>query len=179
MKKIVILMICNGLVFAGGMAYNQVTDFREKKSNSKEKALYINECGSCHMPYQPQFLPKKSWIKMMKNLDNHFKTDATVEPEDYKNLKDFLLKNASDSKESKRVGKYYRKIANSIPKHKTLLRISNAPYFQKEHREFPKKYITQKEVKSIANCIACHKDAEKGTYQERSIFIPNYGRWDD
>ena len=31
--------------------------------------------------------------------------------------------------------------------------------------------IEQKEVKSISNCIACHKDANEGTYRERNIHI--------
>ena len=49
----------------------------------------------------------------------------------------------------------------------------------REHREIPKKLILQPEVKSFANCNACHTKAESGSYREREIRIPNYGRWED
>ena len=58
------------------------------------------------------------------------------------------------------------------------LRISQTPHFVKEHREITQKMITQPEVKSIANCTACHTKAETGSYREREIHIPNYGRWE-
>ncbi|GEM_PF-341926 len=140
------------------------------------KPIYVQECGSCHMAYQPEFLPKRSWIKMMKNLDDHFQTDATLDKDEYKKIYEYLVANAADSKS---VGGEYEEIADSIKPNETPLRISDTPYFKKEHRKISKELIAQKEVKSIANCTACHKEADRGSYDENEIIIPNYGRWDD
>ena len=142
----------------------------------KATALYKTECGACHIAYQPKFLPKRSWEKTMRTLSDHFETDATLEKEEYEVIISYLLRNASDAKHVYGdIGKMGRK----IPADQTPLRISEIPYFKKEHREIPKRLILQKEVKSIANCAACHTKAEQGNYSESTIFIPNYGKWDD
>jgi len=138
--------------------------------------FYKAECASCHFAYQPGLLPEKSWIKLMSDLDNHFETDASVEEEDRKILLGYLMKNSAEKfTEYKRS----RKINKSISNSETPIAVSQTRYFKKEHREIPKKFIEQKEVKSIANCAACHTTAEKGIYGERYINIPNYGKWDD
>ncbi|MDK9694692.1 MAG: diheme cytochrome c [Sulfurimonas sp.] len=48
-----------------------------------------------------------------------------------------------------------------------------------KHRELSAKHIEQKEVKSLANCMACHTKSDKGSYNEREINIPNFGKWED
>ncbi|MBU1883863.1 diheme cytochrome c [bacterium] len=150
-------------------------DMPKKKLNEFE-TLYQKECGSCHMAYQPEFLPKRSWSKMMDTLDNHFETDATLDVNDHKTILTYLTSNAGDSKYTT---KHFSKMSNSVPRDEAPLRISQTPYFMKEHRGIPKRLIEQKEVKSIANCAACHTTANQGIYSERAINIPNYGRWDD
>lgn len=145
-------------------------------SENRPHKNYVKECGSCHMAYQPEFLPKGSWKKMMRGLEDHFGVDATLAEEDEKMLSAYLQNNAADSK---RVGKHYRKMAASAGTDGNLIRISDTRYFKKEHRRIPKKLIDQNEVKSIANCNACHQKAASGNYRERGIFIPNYGPWED
>ena len=185
MKKIlsIALVIATTTVL---IADNDRDEYEEKKFNTKYKlstlknssevTLYKSECASCHMAYQPEFLPKRSWRKMMSSLNNHFGVDATLEKSDEVKILNFLEKNSADSK---RLYGEFEEFFESIPKNKTPLKISDIPYFKKEHRKIPKKVISQKEVKTISNCIACHKDANTGTYSERAIDIPNYGRWDD
>ncbi len=137
---------------------------------------YINECGSCHFAFQPGLLPKRSWVKMMNDLENHFGSDATLEPQDHSYILEYLSKNAADNAMQY---KRSRKIVNSLASYDAPLKISEVPYFIKKHREVPKRLITQKEVGTISNCTACHTTASKGVYSERAIKIPNYGRWDD
>ena len=55
---------------------------KSNRALSGSEKMYQKECGSCHMAYQPQFLPQRSWNKMMKNLDNHFDVDATLDAND-------------------------------------------------------------------------------------------------
>lgn len=130
-------------------------------------ALYQKECGSCHMAYQPQFLPKRSWDKTMNTLENHFGTDASLDPSDHKTIQNYLATHASKNDRM------------SDMKGAVALRISETPYFVREHREVTKKMVTQPDVKSFANCNACHTQAASGSYREREIRIPNYGRWED
>jgi len=188
MKKLFLLPVT--LVFILGGTYiladDDHDDERRYKKNeyslsnikqiqmSPEVKLYISECSACHMAYQKEFLPKRSWNKMMDTLENHFGVDATVEPEDKKTLTEYLT-----SASSKYIDRHITKTAASSRGDETPLRISNTPYFKKEHRKIPRNLIKQKEVKSIANCNLCHTNAQKGDYRESSIFIPNYGRWDD
>jgi nitrate/TMAO reductase-like tetraheme cytochrome c subunit len=161
MKYLLILLMTISSIFA---------------ATQTSKALYIQECASCHMAYQAEFLPKRSWVKLMDNLSNHFKTDASLEQADLDKIKNYLVSNASDSKRS--YGEM-AEFANSISKNSTPIAISEIPKFKREHRKIPERFVTQKEVRTFANCTACHTDATQGTYRERNIKIPNYGRWDD
>ncbi len=133
---------------------------KEGRVAQVENPTYTSECGSCHFAYQPQFLGKESWGKMLGELEQHFGTDASLDSATLLTLKDYLVNNAGRG-----TG--------------TTQRISELYWFQREHREIPKRFVTQKEVGSISNCQKCHIRAEQGDYGERSIQIPNYGRWDD
>lgn len=141
-----------------------------------QKELYNKECATCHMGFQPQFLPKRSWDKLMDNLSNHFDTDASLSKDSLNKIKAYLEENSSDSKS---LHGEAAEFAQSIKKDSTPIRISEIPKFQREHKEVTTKMIEQKEVKSISNCIACHKDANEGTYRERNIHIPNFGKSKD
>ncbi len=189
MKQLLLLPVISVMLL--GAAYLMADDDRYEKADFRQPAQqrsvsqlpdspqqqsYIKECGSCHMAYQPEFLPKNAWKTMMNGLDDHFGVDATLAAQDEKILASYLQENAADSK---RVGKHFKMMAASAGTDGKIIRISDTPYFKREHRGIPQKFVDQKEVKSIANCNACHQSAAKGDYRERGIFIPNYGRWDD
>ena len=72
-----------------------------------------------------------------------------------------------------------RRMTNSISFYDTPIKITEVRYFKDKHDEIPSRIINQKEVGTLSNCMACHTRAEKGSYSEREINIPNYGRWDD
>ena len=36
-----------------------------------------------------------------------------------------------------------------------------------------------KEVKTMANCSACHKKADNGVFSKKTVEIPTYGAWRD
>ena len=140
-----------------------------------QPALYKKECGSCHMAYQPGLLPQRSWEQMMTTLADHFGTDATLEPEERIGITAYLAANAADVRPGER---HMAKIAASLSP-EAPMRMTQSRYFVREHRRIPVRYISQPGVKSLANCNACHQNAEAGDYRERGILIPNYGRWDD
>jgi len=156
-------------------------DWREYKQQSLGVAsvstpLYKEECGSCHMAYAPGLLPARSWQKMMTRLDDHFGDNAELETEVNKTITDFLVNNSADKSKYRRS----RKLINSLNKNDTPLRITEIPYFKHEHHEIPAKMVTANpQVNSLSNCNACHAKAEQGLFDEHSIRIPGFGRWDD
>jgi len=164
MKKLILsTLVLATVVFASGV-------------KPVDNQLYIKECGSCHFAFQAGLLPERSWVKMMNNLENHFNTDASLAKEDYNMILTYLKANSSEkAMEYKRS----RKITNSIRANETPLKITEVAYFVNKHNRIPNKMITQKEVGTLSNCMACHTTADKGIYSERAIKIPNYGRWDD
>lgn len=151
MKKILALSLyLSAFVYAGNVP-------------QADNALYQKECASCHFGYQPAHLNKVSWEKVMGNLSDHFGTDASLGKVETQQLLDYLTTNAGNGK---------------MTTNNPTMQITKSPYFIKEHRKIAPKLIEQKEVGTLANCIACHTSADKGNYSERNIVIPNYGRWE-
>lgn len=168
MKYLVFLALIINVLFAENYSAGDVAPVKND--------LYIKECGSCHFPYQPGLLPSNAWEKMMANLDNHFNSDATLDDKTFQTLSKYLNDNSA---EKNMQYKRSNRIVSSIPAGQIADSISTTPYMIKKHREIRKDLITQKEVKGLFNCIACHTTADKGIYSERDIKIPNFGKWED
>lgn len=130
-----------------------------EKLRPVDHAAWKQECGSCHIAYPPQLLSATSWRALMGGLDRHFGSDASLEPAQRADILAFLEKNAGRRDTT----------ANGKP----LVRISETAWFQKEHRkEIAAGTVRRADVKSIANCGACHTQAEKFDYSERSLQVP-------
>lgn len=174
-------MVIAGLLLAGsGYAAASGDDYREGARGGSDVAAvdnqrYHDECGSCHFAYQPGLLPERSWRRLMETLDDHFGENAELAAEDQQALTEYLAANAGDHSNYRRSIKLMRSISSA----QTPLRITDIPYFKREHREIPGRVIENKQVGSLSNCIACHRSAERGSYEERDINIPGYGRWED
>ncbi len=141
-----------------------------------QDALYKEECGTCHLAYPADFLPSRSWKKIMTTLEDHFDENAELSDDVAENLMSYLSRNSGEHT----TNKHRRKFSRSIKGGATPLRITALPYFKKEHREVPSRLIKgNPEVRSLTHCAACHKKAESGSFREREIVIPGYGRWDD
>lgn len=138
--------------------------------------FYKAECASCHFAYQPGLLPAKSWTKLMGDLGHHFGTDASLEKEENQKIWRYLVANSAEKFTHY---KRSRKINESIAVNETPIAVTKTRYFIQKHREIAPRLIEQQEVKSLANCMACHTTAQRGIYSERDIKIPNYGKWED
>lgn len=137
---------------------------------------YAAECGACHFAYQPGLLPARSWKHIMGTLGNHFGDSAELDPAIAKPLTDYLLANAADNVRDRRSVK----MARSVPADETPARITEVPYFRREHNEVPARYVTANpKVGSLSNCAACHTRAADGIYSESTVRIPGVGRWED
>lgn len=141
-----------------------------------EYPRYLEECGSCHFPYQPGLLPERSWIQIMTNLEDHFGENAELPIEDNKLIESYLVKNAADHSNYKRSKKIMKKMRHSD----TPIRITETRYFIKKHDELSRKMVQDNPgVVSISRCKSCHTQAEKGIFEENEIMIPGFGRWED
>ncbi len=122
-----------------------------------QNAKWEAECGSCHIAYPPQFLTANNWQRMMSGLDSHFGENADLDAADKRIISNFLKRYA---------GKGSQHQAKS-------LRISDTPWFKGEHDEVPTSAWADPEIKSPANCTACHVDAEQGDWSEDGIQMPD------
>lgn len=120
---------------------------------------YGQECGSCHVAYPPALLAASSWRAVMDGLPKHFGSDASLDPATRADILAFLEKNAGRRDTS----------ADGRP----LLRISETRWFAKEHRrEIAAGTPKRADVKSIANCGACHRGAGNGDYGKAGLQVP-------
>jgi hypothetical protein len=119
------------------------------------------ECGDCHMAFQPGFLPARSWDAMMDGLADHFGDDATIAPEKVDHIRTYLTANAGDRIRSEMARDYMRWVrADGVP-----LRITENPEFLEEH-DFRPSVWERPDVVTKSNCPACHKAAERGSYED-------------
>ncbi len=141
-------------------------------------ALYADECGSCHFAYPAGLLPSLSWQKVMAGLADHFGDNAELDIQTQNKITEYLIDNAAETSDYRRS----RAIMYSL---KTTdkpspLRITETPYFIREHREIPRRIINLPEVGgSLSQCTACHQNAGKGSFNEGEIVINGFGRWED
>ena len=125
---------------------------RYRADNARWKA----ECGSCHLAYPPQLLPAPAWRSIMAGLDNHFGTDASLDPAAAAEIGTFLQNNAGSGPR-----------AGAQP-----LRITETAWFRHEHDEVHRAAWQRPSINGAANCTACHRTAEQGDFRERNIRIP-------
>lgn len=153
-SKAVIFAALLGLVVSGPVRADQ-------RYTPVGDATVIKECGACHMAFQPQMLPAKSWARLIDGLADHFGEDASVDAKTAAHIKGYLQGQAADS--SWWGGKFMRGLGDqSAP-----LRITETPYWLREHNEeVPARAWLDPKVKSKANCMACHRRADKGDYDD-------------
>jgi hypothetical protein len=116
------------------------------------------ECASCHIAYPPRLLPADSWRAIMKALERHFGTDASIDAATAASIAAFLERNAG------RV----RSASSAMP----VLRITETRWFLREHDDIGASRWRDPKIRSAANCGACHPRAEDGRFGERDVRIP-------
>ena len=133
----------------------------DERYNPIDDQLAAKECGACHMAFQPQMLPKKSWSRIMDGLGDHFGEDASLDPRTASHIKEYMVANAADA--GWRDGKFMRGLSGSS----APLRITETPYWVRKHNgEVPARVWKDPKVKSKANCTACHRRASRGDYDD-------------
>jgi hypothetical protein len=106
-----------------------------------------HECGECHMAFPPALLPAGSWALIMDGLTHHFGEDALLPADIGDSIRTYLASQAG------RVGD------------PGLVRITEQPWFVREHR-YPPSVWQRPDIRSKANCPACHQRAEQGIFDD-------------
>lgn len=120
------------------------------------------ECGGCHLAFPPSMLPAASWTALMGNLKNHFGDDASVDAATAAQISKYLTDNAADRGGQRYGGKLTRGVSLNAPP----LRITELPRWISKHRDVSAREWKRNDVRSKANCAACHADAQRGYFED-------------
>ncbi len=126
---LVLLLVCHGAIAA-----EDVWQTRESSP------VWQSECGSCHMAFPPAMFSNGNWQLVMRGLDKHFGVNAMLEPKVRDEIAAFLDRNSGSS---------WSREADSM-------RITETGYFKKRHQGGIK-MLNNGRIKSLADCLACHK----------------------
>lgn len=118
-------------------------------------AVVAKECSACHIAFPAGLLPADSWTAMMSGLNDHFGENASLDAATAQRITEYLTANAA--RPSRKTA-----TAGGPPP----LRISELPWFKKEHDEVTPAMLKRRNAKSISDCKACHKDAERGIFED-------------
>lgn len=157
------LLLSASLVLASPMIYAEDGEGLQAPLPAKISNAWKSECGSCHMAYPPGLLPGKSWQAIMNGLTNHFGNNASVDKLTETEIRRFLVYNSADRDTRPSP-------VNTLPRQTP--RITDSAWFRRAHHELPSSVFHRKSVGSAANCMACHRDAEKGIFSEDNARIP-------
>ncbi len=119
---------------------------------------YKQECAACHTLYPPGMLPAASWQRVMRGLEHHYGTDASLEPAQVQQIAAWLNAHAGT----------YKRVREEPPED----RITRSAWFIREHREVEAAVWKRSSIKSAAQCSACHTQADVGRFDELQLRIP-------
>ncbi len=126
----------------------------------------LTECGDCHHPFHPSLLPRASWARLMATLDNHFGEDASLPAAKRDEIAAYLERYAAEAWDTE-AARRFAVVAPADP-----LRITATPYWRRKHARIDPAVFAAKPVMAPSNCIACHKDADSGRFDDEAIAIP-------
>jgi cytochrome b len=129
-----------------------------------QNELFVGECGACHTLYPPHMLPKHSWQIIMDNLDEHFGDDASLLENERKAILSFLIQHNADTSTQEMSYKISKSIGSE-----GIIAMTQTNFWKNQHQAIPKRVFEHSEVRSKANCKACHNDIEKGLIEDDKI----------
>ncbi|OHC75664.1 MAG: hypothetical protein A3G18_00465 [Rhodospirillales bacterium RIFCSPLOWO2_12_FULL_58_28] len=127
------------------------------------------ECGSCHMVFNPEMLPAKSWETIMKGLKNHFGKEVGLDEATVGKILSYFTGRSSDMSGSQNG----RTFMEGINREEPPLRIIDTPRFKDKHQGIAADVWSREGIKARNNCVSCHVGALKGDYEARNAKIPD------
>jgi cytochrome b len=136
---------------------------------------WTESCSECHLAFHPSLLPIRSWEKLMAGQSDHFGDDLALDDATITELLTYARQNSADLEKSEPAWRMNSNIAAS----ETPLRITEVGYWKDKHEEIDDQVWKRSEIKSKANCGACHLDAKQGTFEDADMRIPGETAFDE
>lgn len=153
------------LIYTLGVPNNPFTvGYNKRVDYEKINPVFVNECGSCHTLYPPTLLPKESWRKLMGDLSSHFGEDALLDSTEYQTVLAYLLAHSAETSTQEMSVKIMQSLQN-----RDIIAITQTPFWKQTHRDISAEVFKNENVKSRANCKACHSDVEQGMIEDGAI----------
>lgn len=115
---------------------------------------YAEECAACHIAFPSRLLGAASWRAVMAGLGDHFGVDASLDAATTRAITAYLEQNAGyPSRNGSATGQ-------------PPLRITETPWFQREHHELTPAVLKRQAASSAADCSACHAGAARGEFED-------------
>lgn len=149
---------------------------RQKGVAPVNDEVYNEECGACHFPYQPGWLPAASWKKLLSAdaLADHFGDSAEMDEKTRQHILDLAMNMSAEKSYYKRS----KKTMASLKEGDAPLRITETPYIHDKHENLDSKLVKDNpKVKSLSFCSKCHQKAEKGVFDDDTVVIPGHGTY--
>lgn len=134
--------------------------FADSSRFTADDPVWRAECGSCHSAFPPALMSAQAWGQVMSALDRHYGADASLDARTAAAIAAFLDRNAGVAPRAVPPG------TTSLP------RITDSAWFAREHRKVPAATLARPDVRSLANCAACHPAADRGDFSERALRVP-------
>jgi hypothetical protein len=138
------------------------TGYRVLEAN----AAYEKECGACHLAFHPSLLPVESWRLVMAGLVDHFGEDASLGDAATRGIEAWLSANAAETWDTEAANRF-RVVDTANP-----TRITATPYWRRKHAGIETVVFARKSIRGKVNCLACHRDAKSGRFDDQEIDIP-------
>lgn len=142
--------------------------------------VYREECGACHMAYQPGLLPVQAWTQVVDPvaLADHYGDDASLTETLRTEIAGYLTAHAADQASAPRSRAFA--VGFDANAGTGLPRITETRYFKRKHDKVPARLVTgNTDVGRFSRCPACHRGADKGLYNDSQIDIPGHGAGED
>ena len=105
---------------------------------------------------------------MMQDLENHFGDDASIDEKTNLSILAFLKANSAESSTHEAAFK----LLKSLKGNDSTIAITQTPYWKNRHKDVDEEVFLSQDVKSKANCSACHQNIEYGLIENSLIKVP-------
>lgn len=131
-------------------------------------AVWQHACLRCHRGFAPDFLPVRSWRRVLDAVPGHFGASLAMGPDQRRALLGYLLAHAADVSNSPTARAVMARLADTDHP----ARVTATRWFRHLHQRVPRVTWSRGKVGSAANCGACHPDVERGIFDGRRVLIP-------
>ena len=134
--------------------------------------LWLAECATaCHEGFHPALLTEVSWRRVAASFDDHFGEELNLDKAERQEILAFLIASSAE----KRKSEVSMQALLSTNKNNAPIRVTETLFWQKVHSKLDKKLFLRDNIRTVANCKACHMDADGGLFEDMNIFIPPLG----